>query len=71
LIQVENYRHSTDAEESLNDMALCFSGRKMCVKILKTLERKEVAPQGDDLRTFLSDFVAALPHIEMIGELSL
>jgi len=52
-------------------MALCFSGRKMCVKVLKTLERKEVAPQGDDLRTFLSDFVAASPHIERIGELSL
>ena len=43
----------------------------MCVKILKTLERKEEAPQGDDLRTFLSDFVAALPHIGMIGESSL
>jgi len=28
-------------------------------------------PQGDDFRTFLSDFVAALPHIEVIGELSL
>jgi hypothetical protein len=71
LIQVENYRHSSDAEESLNDMALCCSGRKMCVKILKTLERKEVAPQGDDLRTFLSDLVAALPHIGMNGESSL
>jgi len=48
-----------------------FPEDKMCVKILKTLERKELAPQADDLRTFLSDFAAALPHIEMIGGLSL
>jgi len=39
--------------------------------VRENLERKEVAPQGDDLRTFLSDFVAALPLIGMIGESSL
>jgi hypothetical protein len=50
-------------------MALCFSGRKMCVKILKTLERKELAPQGDDLRTFLSDFVAALSDSKLVGRI--
>jgi hypothetical protein len=27
----------------------------------------EMARQGDDFRTFLADFVAALPHIDFTG----
>jgi hypothetical protein len=34
-------------------------------------EKNKWCAQGDDFRTFLSDFVAVLPHIEIPAELAL
>ena len=56
----------------LPSVGLEFETRKgYRLKLLKTKTRKKWRAQGDDSRTFLGDFVAALPQIEFPPGLNL
>jgi hypothetical protein len=44
---------------------------KMLVEVIHRNYRSRWRAQGDDLRTFLCDFVACLPHVEFPAALSL